>query len=217
MTQTHTHSHTHRHNQELEQDALATEQEKAKLQQEADSLAQQLEAVLLDKFATSGTSFDADTPIDKTMKFLQSIIMVSSRCASCTTLSCSATARRCCSCAMCSAAPQPNNAADTSSACMPLNLHCCGACTNAVEACVHACLLVLAAVLQGGAPKVQAALELYSILSESNIDLRQPVGLEEQLLKDEALDSEVGQSMLQLLQVPLADLVMPCCCGAVLL
>ncbi len=55
--------------------------------------------------------------------------------------------------------------------------------------------------VQGGAPKVQAALELYNILSESNIDLRQPVGLEEQLLKDDALDSEVGQSMLQLLQV----------------
>ena len=46
-----------------------------------------------------------------------------------------------------------------------------------------------------------AALELYNILSESNIDLRQPVGLEEQLLKDDVLDSEVGQSMLQLLQV----------------
>lgn len=44
-------------------------------------------------------------------------------------------------------------------------------------------------------------MELYSILSESNTDLRQPVGLEAQLLKDEALDSEVGQSMLQLLQV----------------
>lgn len=44
-------------------------------------------------------------------------------------------------------------------------------------------------------------MELYNILSESNTDLRQPVGLEEQLLKDEALDSEVGQSMLQLLQV----------------
>ena len=46
-------------------------------------------------------------------------------------------------------------------------------------------------------------MELYNILSESNTDLRQPVGLEEQLLKDEALDSEVGQSMLQLLQVHL--------------
>ena len=48
---------------------------------------------------------------------------------------------------------------------------------------------------------MQAALELYAILSESNNDLRQPVGLEEQLLKDDVLDSEVGQSMLQLLQV----------------
>ena len=48
---------------------------------------------------------------------------------------------------------------------------------------------------------MQAALELYTILGESNIDLRQPVDLEQQLLKDEALDSEVGQSMLQLLQV----------------
>lgn len=48
---------------------------------------------------------------------------------------------------------------------------------------------------------MQAAVELYDILSESNIDLRQPVGLEEQLLKDDVLDSEVGQSMLQLLQV----------------
>ena len=59
-------------------------------------------------------------------------------------------------------------------------------------------------------PKVQAALELYHILSESNTDLRQPVGLEMQLLKDEALDSEVGQSMLQLLQVSLAPSPLPC-------
>lgn len=66
------------------------------------------------------------------------------------------------------------------------------------------------ACAQGGMPKVQAALELYHILSESNTDLRQPVGLEMQLLKDEALDSEVGQSMLQLLQVSLAPLPLPC-------
>ena len=64
-----------RHNQELEQDALAMDQEKAKLQQEADSLAQRLEAVLNDKFEPR-TSFDADTPIDKTLNFLQSIIQV---------------------------------------------------------------------------------------------------------------------------------------------
>lgn len=57
---------------------------------------------------------------------------------------------------------------------------------------------------------MQAALELYDILSESNIDLRQPVGLEEQLLKDDVLDSEVGQSMLQLLQVRNDMCIIPC-------
>ena len=56
-------------------------------------------------------------------------------------------------------------------------------------------------------PKVHSALELYHILSESNTDLRQPVALEKQLLKDEALDSEVGQSMLQLLQVSIATII----------
>ena len=72
-----------RHNQELEQDALATEQEKAKLQQAADNLAEQLDAILHDKFATGSTGFDADTPIDKTMKFLQGIIMASFSCLMC--------------------------------------------------------------------------------------------------------------------------------------
>ena len=49
-------------------------------------------------------------------------------------------------------------------------------------------------------PPVQTALDLYHILSESGTNLRQPVGLETQLLKN-SLGSEVGQSMLQLLQV----------------
>ena len=70
--------------------------------------------------------------------------------------------------------------------------------------------LTVVDVEQGGVPKVQAAMELYNILSESNTDLRQPVGLEEQLLKDEALDSEVGQSMLQLLQVLPCRLMSTC-------
>ena len=49
---------------------------------------------------------------------------------------------------------------------------------------------------------MQAALELYRMLSEPGIDLRQPVSLENQLLTDNTdMDSEVGQSMLQLLQV----------------
>ena len=50
-------------------------------------------------------------------------------------------------------------------------------------------------------PPVQTALELYHILSDSDTNLRQPVGLEDQLLQT-SMSSEVGQSMLQLLQVP---------------
>ena len=56
-----------RHNQELEQ-------EQRRLEQEAEGLAQRLDAVLQDKFASS--SFDSDTPIDKTLGYLQSIIKV---------------------------------------------------------------------------------------------------------------------------------------------
>jgi len=56
--------------------------------------------------------------------------------------------------------------------------------------------------LQGFCPPVQAALDLYRMLSEPGIDLRQPVRLENQLLIDNVdMDTEVGQSMLQLLQV----------------
>lgn len=50
-------------------------EEKERLRQEADSLAQRLEAVMHDKF-NSRASFDADTPIDKTLHFLQSFIAV---------------------------------------------------------------------------------------------------------------------------------------------
>jgi len=39
------------------------------------------------------------------------------------------------------------------------------------------------------------------VLSESDTNLRQPIELENQLLKHMTMDSEVGQSMLQLLQV----------------
>ena len=64
--------------------------------------------------------------------------------------------------------------------------------------------------LQGYCPPVAAALELYRMLSEPGIDLRQPVSLENQLLTDNAeMDSEVGQSMLQLLQV-LPTAIGPC-------
>ncbi|KAA6429425.1 MAG: hypothetical protein FRX49_00819 [Trebouxia sp. A1-2] len=108
-----------RHNQELEQ-------EQRRLEQEAEGLAQRLDAVLQDKFASY--SFDSDTPIDKTLGYLQSII-------------------------------------------------------------------------KGKPPSVHTAVELYNVLSKSDTaSLRQPVGLEQQLLKDNEMDSEVGQSMLQLLK-----------------
>lgn len=44
-------------------------------------------------------------------------------------------------------------------------------------------------------------MDLYNILSESDTHLRQPVGLETQLLADKDMDDDVGRSMLQLLQV----------------
>ena len=58
-------------------------------------------------------------------------------------------------------------------------------------------------VIQGSTPSTQRALDLYHVLSESNTNLRQPIELENQLLKHMTMDSEVGQSMLQLLQVRL--------------
>ena len=47
---------------------------------------------------------------------------------------------------------------------------------------------------------------MYRMLSEPGIDLRQPVRLEKQLLKAHVdMDTEVGASMLQLLQVQWCD------------
>ena len=53
---------------------------------------------------------------------------------------------------------------------------------------------------QGRNVDMQEAVDLYNILSESDTNLRQPVGMESQL-KDSTMDSDVAQSMLQLLQV----------------
>ena len=55
--------------------------------------------------------------------------------------------------------------------------------------------------MQGSIPTIQEALDLHFILSKSDTQLRQPVGLEEQLMSDTRLDSIVGMSMLQLFQV----------------
>lgn len=65
----------HRYNQELEEDSAAMQQERLQLQQQAESLAERLEAVLSNKFM-SRTAFDADTPIDKTLALLQELIKV---------------------------------------------------------------------------------------------------------------------------------------------
>ena len=48
-----------------------------RLQEEAQGLAQRLEVILHDKFQKRHVGFDSDTPIDKTLNFLQSILAVS--------------------------------------------------------------------------------------------------------------------------------------------
>ena len=53
---------------------------------------------------------------------------------------------------------------------------------------------------QGNTPPLQQALELHSILTQSDTNLRQPVALKEQLLLGR-MGSDVGKSMLQMLQV----------------
>ncbi len=49
---------------------------------------------------------------------------------------------------------------------------------------------------------MQEAVDLYNMLSDSDTNLRQPIGMASQLLQ-EGMDSDVAQSMLQLLQVRL--------------
>lgn len=61
----------------MEQDSATLQQEKQRLETQAAELAQRLDAVMHDKFAHQSSGFDADTPIDKTLNFLQSFIAVS--------------------------------------------------------------------------------------------------------------------------------------------
>ncbi len=49
---------------------------------------------------------------------------------------------------------------------------------------------------------MQEAVNLYNMLSDSDTNLRQPIGMANQLLQ-EGMDSDVARSMLQLLQVRL--------------
>ena len=53
-------------------------EQQLRLQQEAEGLAQRLEVILHDKFQSHQTEFDSDTPIDKTITFLQAVIGVNS-------------------------------------------------------------------------------------------------------------------------------------------
>ena len=66
-----------RHNQKLEQDTIAMLKEKLQVQRQAESLVHRLDVVLHDKFESTKMAFDADTPIDKTLSYLQGIIKVS--------------------------------------------------------------------------------------------------------------------------------------------
>lgn len=65
-----------RHNQKLEQDTIAILEEKLQLQRQAESLVHRLDVVLHNKFESTKMAFDADTPIDKTLSYLQGIIKV---------------------------------------------------------------------------------------------------------------------------------------------
>ncbi len=65
-----------RQKEDLEQVSVVMQEEKLKLQEEAEKLAQQLQAVLNDKFVRRNT-FDAETPIEKTLGYLETIISVS--------------------------------------------------------------------------------------------------------------------------------------------
>lgn len=62
----------------MEQDSADMQQDRLRLELEAEALAQRLDAVLHDKFEHQSSGFDADTPIDKTLNFLHAFIAASS-------------------------------------------------------------------------------------------------------------------------------------------
>lgn len=66
-----------RQNQLLEEASVSMQQEQDRLQHQASSLADQLQAVLQEKRHWRRLSFDAETPVDKTLNYLQSVISVS--------------------------------------------------------------------------------------------------------------------------------------------
>lgn len=77
--------HTCRRNQELEEDSVAMREEKEQLETEAQAMAERLHAVVQDKFEPAKLQFDADTPIDKALSFLQTCIKVRKAASGCFT------------------------------------------------------------------------------------------------------------------------------------
>ena len=57
------------------------------------------------------------------------------------------------------------------------------------------------ACLQGRTPENEETVALFHLLSQANVDLRQPVSLEQQLMEDNDMDADVGLAMVQLLKV----------------
>lgn len=55
--------------------------------------------------------------------------------------------------------------------------------------------------LKGQMPPVTTAMHTYHLLSQAGTHLHAPVGLEDQLMDVKDMDTEVGKSMYQLLQV----------------
>ena len=59
----------------------------------------------------------------------------------------------------------------------------------------------VALLAQGEVPSNDETVALFHLLSQANVDLRQPVSLEEQLMEDSDMEAEVGLAMVQLLKV----------------
>lgn len=63
--------------------------------------------------------------------------------------------------------------------------------------------------VQGRSPDNEETVALFHLLSQANVDLRQPVSLEQQLMEDNDMDADVGLAMVQLLKV--TCLAVPMC------
>ena len=86
--------------------------------------------------------------------------------------------------------------------CIYLSVFLSSVCLSVCQSvCLTVCLSECQGLMQAEVPAIEEVINLYKLLSESDTHLRQPVALEQQLLKEQRMGSEVGKSMLQLLQV----------------